>query len=92
MKKQKRMEQEAKQVGTPGANSRTQTVNGGGGDVPVATTPRPNAALQSMVSPRGGVQAADAVRADHQLSAQERALLSPRLPEVCRNASSNSRS
>eukprot|EP00802_Teleaulax_amphioxeia_P005002 Tamp_05006.p1 GENE.Tamp_05006~~Tamp_05006.p1 ORF type:complete len:515 (+),score=88.09 Tamp_05006:90-1547(+) len=81
MKKQKRMEQEAKQVGTPGANSRTQTVNGGGGDVPVATTPRPNAALQSMVSPRGGVQAADAVRADHQLSAQARALLSPRLPE-----------
>lgn len=83
MKKQKRMEQEATHPGRVPPRD-----NGGGGDVPAATPPRLNSALQSMVTPRGGVDAAGSVSADPQLSAQARALLSPRLPEVCRNTPS----
>ena len=42
-------------------------------------------ALQSMITPRGGVEPREDTKTNPQLSVQAFALLSPRLPEVCWN-------
>jgi hypothetical protein len=87
LKKQKRLDQEATNPGlTSTANGLARAVKGAGGDKgPVTPPPRPTPALQSMITPRGGVESREDTKTNPQLSVQARALLSPRLPEVCWN-------
>ena len=95
LKKQKRLDQEATNTGlTSSTNSLARAVNGadsgaGGDKGPLTPPPRPTPALQSMITPRGGVDPREDTKTNPQLSVQARALLSPRLPEVCLTDTTN---